>query len=202
MTVRLALAADLPELGTALARAFVDDPMTTWVLGEPDDTERVRRSAAGFFRPALTAGLRRGHCYAAIDGDGRIAGGAVWAPPDVEMLTESEGAAFGMALHGEAGEAAVERLMTLGALVGDHHPHDRPHFYLFIIGSIEKGRGIGAELLAPVLARCDADGLPAYLESSNGRNVGFYERHGFVVQWEATPAPGGPVMRGMWREPA
>ena len=31
-------------------------------------------------------------------------------------------------------------------------------------------------------------------------NVPFYERHGFTVQWEAAPE-GGPVLRGMWREP-
>lgn len=202
MTVRLALAADLPLLEVALAQAFIDDPMTTWVVGDDDaDADvRVRRSAAGFFRPALAAGLRRGHCYASVDPAGRITGGAVWSPPDVEMLTEAEGAVFGMALHAEAGDAAVERVMALGALVGEHHPHDRPHFYLFIIGAAEHGTGVGAALLEPVLARCDADGLPAYLESSNARNVGFYERHGFAVQWEARPTEDGPIMRGMWRE--
>jgi hypothetical protein len=30
-------------------------------------------------------------------------------------------------------------------------------------------------------ARVDAEGLPAYLESSNPRNISFYERHGFEV---------------------
>jgi hypothetical protein len=29
--------------------------------------------------------------------------------------------------------------------------------------------------------RCDEDHLPAYLESSNPRNVPLYERHGFTV---------------------
>ncbi|HEY8549569.1 MAG TPA: hypothetical protein VIL35_06420 [Vicinamibacterales bacterium] len=31
------------------------------------------------------------------------------------------------------------------------------------------------------LARCDLDGLPAYLESSNPRNIWLYERHGFEI---------------------
>lgn len=203
MTVRLALAADLAELEGALAEAFLDDPMTTWVIGnDVDGATRIARSAAGFFRPALAAGIRRGHCYTSVGSSGRLGGGAIWSPPDVEMLTEAEGTAFGMALHAESGDDAVERLMSLGELVGRHHPHDRPHFYLFVLGAIDKGRGIGAELLAPVLARCDADGLPAYLESSNARNVGFYERLGFEVRWEDSPGPRGPVLRGMWREPA
>ena len=35
--------------------------------------------------------------------------------------------------------------------------------------------------MQPVLERCDADGIPAYLESTKERNVGFYEQHGFAV---------------------
>ena len=202
MPVRHALAADLPALEVALSRAFVDDPMTSWVLGIADAEARVAAGAAGFFRPALAAGIRRGHCYAVTDSSGAVVGGSVWSPPDVAMLTEAEGAEFGMGVHLVAGEPAVERLMALGGLVGERHPHDRPHFYLFIVGAAEHGRGHGAALLQPVIDRCDADGLPAYLESSNGRNVSFYERLGFRVTWEATPTEDGPVMRGMWREPA
>jgi GNAT superfamily N-acetyltransferase len=198
--VRLALAADLPALELALARAFLDDPMTSWVVGEADPDRRLAQTAAGFFRPALAAGLRRGHCYA-LDEAGSITAGAIWAPPDVEMLDDTDGAAFARALQAEAGDEALGRIMALGALVANHHPHDRPHFYLFVLGAAERGRGAGSAVLQPVLERCDADGLGAYLESSNARNVGFYERHGFEVQWEDVPAPDGPVMRGMWREP-
>lgn len=197
---RLALAADLPALELALARAFLHDPMTSWVVGEADHQRRLEMTAAGFFRPALAAGLRRGHCYA-LDEGGEITAGAIWSPPDVEMLDDSDAAAFAQALQAEAGDEALGRIMALGAMVSAHHPHDRPHFYLFVLGAAEQGRGAGSAVLAPVLERCDADGLPAYLESSNARNVGFYERHGFEVRWEDTPAPGGPVMRGMWRDP-
>ena len=31
------------------------------------------------------------------------------------------------------------------------------------------------------LQRCDEDGLIAYLESSNPRNLSLYERHGFEI---------------------
>lgn len=211
MTARLALAADLPDLEHTLARAFLDDPMTSWVVGEADPERRLAATAAGFFRPALQAGLRRGHTYlvpaaagaagAAAAGATGAAGAAIWSPPDVAILDDTDAAAFGAALHEQAGDEAVARIMALGALVDAHHPHDRPHFYLFVIGAATHGLGVGQQLLQPVLDRCDADGLPACLESSNGRNVSFYERHGFTVQWEARPADDGPVMRGMWREP-
>jgi GNAT superfamily N-acetyltransferase len=201
VSVKMATAADLAELELALATAFLDDPMVSWVYGEPDAERRHQAAATGFFRPSLSAGLRRGHTYVARSAEGRVVGGAVWSPPDVPILTDDEGTQFGMAVHGHAGDEGLGRLMALGAMVDERHPHDRPHFYLFILGATEQGRGIGAHLLDPVLARCDADGLPAYLESSSARNVPFYERAGFEVQWEERPAADGPVMRGMWREP-
>ena len=59
-----------------------------------------------------------------------------------------------------------------------------------------------AEALAPVLAACDASGLPVYLENSNPANSGFYAAHGFErmgifnIDGDNTP-----VMEPMWREP-
>ena len=42
-----------------------------------------------------------------------------------------------------------------------------------------QGEGHGGALMAYALARCDRDHAPAYLESSNPRNIPFYQRHGF-----------------------
>jgi hypothetical protein len=52
-----------------------------------------------------------------------------------------------------------------------------------------------------VLERCDAEGLPAYLESSKASNVPFYERFGFRVTQDLQLAPDAPTLYGMWREP-
>ena len=52
-----------------------------------------------------------------------------------------------------------------------------------------------------VLERCDEEGIPAYLESSNARNVPFYRRHGFGVTTELQIPGGGPMLWLMWREP-
>lgn len=219
MNERLAVADDLPGIELALSLAFADDPMVTWMTGEPDRERRIAASAVGFFRPALAAGLVRGHTYtvdatwpsastsgSAATGSARggarhSAGAAVWSPPDVRMFREDEGAALGIAVAEHLGTAALERLMALGELVGARHPGDVPHFYLFLLGAAEQGRGVGARVMRPVLERCDADGLPAYLESSSTRNVSFYERLGFRVLWTDRPGTDGPEFRGMWRDP-
>ena len=61
-------------------------------------------------------------------------------------------------------------------------------------------RGIASAVLAPVLGTCDADGLPAYLETQLESNVPFYRRHGFEVIGTKQLPDGGPNMWLMWRE--
>lgn len=199
MAARHALRRDEPALERSLAHAFRDDPMVTWLIGEVAADSREDSIVAGFMRPAVQAAVRRGHTYTVDGGRFGIAGGALWAPPDHGIFDEASGAALGAALHECAGDEGLAKLMALADMVRALHP-EQPHFYLFVLGAAEQGRGVGAELLHPVLQRCDADGLPAYLESSSARNVPFYERHGFEVVWEQAP-DGGPVLRGMWREP-
>jgi ribosomal protein S18 acetylase RimI-like enzyme len=82
-----------------------------------------------------------------------------------------------------------------------HHPV-LPHYYLSVIGTDpdQQGGGIGSALLAPVLSRCDSEGVAAYLESSKESNVGFYARHGFTVT-DKVELPDGPPLWFMWREP-
>ncbi|KAI0562880.1 puromycin N-acetyltransferase [Gracilaria domingensis] len=83
------------------------------------------------------------------------------------------------------------------------HP-SQPHMYLFIIGTHkeQQGKGYGSSVISEMLRRCDQQNLPAYLESSNERNLTFYERHGFKVlqQIEGLPADFPPIY-ALWRDP-
>ncbi len=82
-----------------------------------------------------------------------------------------------------------------------HLPTDEC-FHLQFIGvtAAARSRGLGVQLVAPVLERCDAERLPAALDSSNPRNISFYRRLGFEVLWEIRPE-GGPPLQAMWRAP-
>jgi hypothetical protein len=199
-TTRLVTRTDLPIVEQVLARAFRDDPMITWLVDEADPDRRMRASIDGFFAISAEAGRRRGHAYLSTDGDDAVAA-AVWSPPDVSIFGEDEAVALGGAMVGVCGDEALGRLMALGELVERHHPHHAPHFYLFLLGASVPGRGAGAAALTPVLDRCDTERWPAYLESSSARNLDFYRRLGFEVIWEEAPE-GGPMMRGLWREPS
>ncbi len=189
MTARHVLRADLPLLEEVLLDAFAEDPQLTWLY--PDGRETAR----GWFSIALRAGMRRGHTYRAADGTGA----AIWAPPGVNNFDRAEGAALRDDMAAGYGDAGLARLTAVAEATAAAHPHE-PHFYLFIIGVAGRGRGTGAELLAPVLSICDSQGWPAYLESSNPLNVSFYERHGFTPTQDIV-VEDGPSLLGMWRAP-
>jgi ribosomal protein S18 acetylase RimI-like enzyme len=71
-----------------------------------------------------------------------------------------------------------------------------PHWYLpwFGVDSSRQGLGLGSQLMSPCLEFVDKEHLPAYLDSTNRRNVSFYERHGFVVTGEHQSGACPPVI--------
>jgi GNAT superfamily N-acetyltransferase len=82
------------------------------------------------------------------------------------------------------------------------HPTE-PHYYLEVLGTRQgqQSKGVGSSVITVVLDRCDQEGLPAYLESSNPQNVPFYARHGFEISGEIDCGKGEPVVTAMRREP-
>jgi ribosomal protein S18 acetylase RimI-like enzyme len=192
---RHAIAADLPQLTASLTRAFIDDPLTSWIF--PDAAARPQQLQA-WMRLTSEMGLTRGHYYTA--GGNRAA--AIWSPPDVTLFDEVWGARLAQLLTQELGDRAGEVLRGL-ARAFESRPEAESHFYLFTLGTHpeHQGRGLGARVVERVLAICDEQGLPAHLESSNRRNLPFYQRLGFEVIAEVAVEEGGPMLWPMRREP-
>ena len=180
-------------MADALAHAFSDDPVMAWLFPkDPGD----RRKRAFFTLQMRRHTIPDSGGYTTED----FTGAALWAPPDRWRLGPRDvlrdlpsvvrflGRRFFVAMRG----------LTL---VEKKHPK-QPHWYLATLGTEpdHQGKGIGSALLAPILERCDREGLPAYLESSKEQNLPFYARHGFEVT-EQINMPKGPPIWLMWREP-
>lgn len=192
-SVRKASAGDVPRIASALARAFFDDPVFRYA--SPDD-DRRREMLPSFFSLYTEAFLRHDEIYAARE----VTGAALWAPPGKLPVSEEDAEEFGRRLEDLSG-ADAQRMFELGKLFDEHHPPGS-YYYLQFMG-VEpgsQGRGIGSALMAPVLERCDRDGLRAYLDATSARNRKLYERHGFRASGEFGPT-GGPPLWPMWREP-
>ncbi len=65
-----------------------------------------------------------------------------------------------------------------------------------------QGEGLGTALMSAALDDCDREALPAYLEASNPRSRGLYERLGFTLTGTPLDLPDGHRMWPMWREPS
>lgn len=172
--VPLDLAA-LPAASAVIARAFLDDP--GWIAQFPAHATREAKIRA------VVSALSR-ELYVPLGASARTADGAaaaIWQPPGhvapplsaLPRLAGSMLPVFGLGL------LAAARL----ALKIEARRPATPHHYLYAlaVAPSHQGRGLGAAVLAPGLARSDADGLPAWLESSNPRNHAFYEKMGFVA---------------------
>lgn len=96
------------------------------------------------------------------------------------------------------------RFMELMDIAEKAHPVEPPHMHLFIIGTEKsmQGQGKGSILISEMLLKCDREGIPVYLESSNEENLSFYMKHGFEVLREIPGLPDGcPPMFSVWRSP-
>jgi ribosomal protein S18 acetylase RimI-like enzyme len=189
-----AAARDLASVADTLGRAFQADPVMTWLLPDP---ERRRSRLAPFFATVM-AEVHASHDLVFRTDD--FSGGAVWDPPDgwsVGLLAQARMAPSMVRLFG----GGVLRLLSLLSLIEKRHLRE-PHYYLAQLGTdpAHQGRGIGSALLAPMLARCDAEQMPAYLESSNLRNVPFYMRQGFETTG-TIELKNGPPLTLMRRPP-
>jgi GNAT superfamily N-acetyltransferase len=197
-TVRPATAADRSQLAGTLASAFAEDPLFSWMAGG-------KRGAA--FEPKLRivfdaflrSDLAGDDHLVFTDADER--GAAVWkAPNRWKMPTGAMVRALPAMLRG-FGTNATKMIGAFNA-IEKVHPKEE-NYYLEALGTRQdmQSKGVGSAVIGHMLERCDAEGMPAYLESSNVRNVPFYARHGFEVTGEIVVGKGAPTVTAMWRNP-
>ncbi len=149
--------------------AFAADPMARWTW------PNAQQYLAAMPRMVHAFGGRafeRGSAYT-IAG---YVGAALWLPPGVEP--DDDG--LNDVMQSTVSESQLEDGAAVFEQMAKYHPQE-PHWYLPLIGvdPAHQGKGLGDALMSYALDRCDRERVPAYLESSNPRNVSLYRRHGF-----------------------
>jgi GNAT superfamily N-acetyltransferase len=151
--------------------AFGADPVARWTW--PDPAQYLAHFPA-FVRVFGGKAFTHGGAYLAE----RHAGAALWLPPGIDPDEDTLTAL----LQRTAPAGLQGDIFALLEQMGRYHPSE-PHWYLPLIGvdPARQSRGYGAALMRHALAACDRDGRPAYLESTNPRNIPLFERHGFEL---------------------
>jgi ribosomal protein S18 acetylase RimI-like enzyme len=158
----------------AVTMGFSTDPVARWLYPEPAD---YFRWFPKFVRAFAGKAIENGTAFCTAD----YSGAALWLKPFlhpdedamVELVRES------IPRYKQPSVFELFEKMDAG------HPN-RAHWYLPMIGvdTFEQNKKIGTSLMREALARVDEEGLPAYLESSNPRNISLYRRFGFEAVGE------------------
>jgi GNAT superfamily N-acetyltransferase len=181
---------DFDAVVETLWLAFAEDPLWRWAFPEHEKLK-------GLWRVYVRSALERG--WVSTIGD--YAAATVWIPPGLPELTPAEEAELPALMRELVGERGDEVLGLFDAFDGAH-PHSPPHYYLTLLGTRpdRRGHGLGMRLLAANLEVIDAEGLAAYLESSNSANEPRYESVGFRPRGSFTTPDGAREVVTMWRE--
>lgn len=190
MEARVATERDLDAVTEVLTAAFESDPVWGWAFPDRADLEV-------WWRFNIRSALRLPWVW--VLGD--FAAVAMWIPPGEPELTAEEEAQVEPMITELVGSRAPQ-VMNLLERFDLSHPEWPPHYYLSLLGidPARRGQGHGMALLEQNLATIDAEGLPAYLESSNPKNDPRYEKRGFRRIGEVTRPDEQLTVATMWRD--
>jgi ribosomal protein S18 acetylase RimI-like enzyme len=191
-TARAATWADADPLAASMARAFHDDPLICFILR---DEATLAEKMPRLFKLLFKLGLPHGAC----DVTEGYEAAALWRPPSEWEIPWWQYITNGAEFLGIFGLGGARQVTGVMDVIEKQHPHE-PHWYLQAIGTdtAKQGKGFGGVVIRRGLAKADAAGMPAYLESSKETNIPIYQSFGFQVTGEIK-LPNGPTLWPMWR---
>jgi len=171
--VLIATKADRQRVIQSVVLGFAADPLTRWLW--PD---ALTYSKSGEMYDAFGGrAIEHGTTFVTANHEGV----ALWMPPGVEPDEERMTAI----LESTVPKDRLADAFGVFEAMASYHPEETCWYLpLIAVDPIYQGRGFGAQLMKEALLKIDSAGLPAYLESSNPRNISLYERHGFEVMGE------------------
>jgi len=174
MPSRAATHDDIDPVVECLTLAFQNDPVWGVALARPDGSTSHHMA---FWRAYVEGALRYSSVFATED----VSAVSVWIPPGGTELSDVQEADVVRLVEASLEPASARAMFDLWERFAANHPHAERHAYLSLLATHpdHRGRGIGQLLLAEHLDRLDADGIPAFLESTNPANDHRYERAGF-----------------------
>lgn len=178
------------------SRAFYDNPLVIHIA----PNEAQRRHLDEWFAVGIRYGMLYGEAYMTPNAEGA----AIWDVPGHRLnpigllRTGIYKIPFILGLNGF--KRMLSSIQAKDILRRRNAPAQHWYLAFLAVDPQFQQQGIGSALLQPILDRADSEKTACYLETANGRNVPFYERHGFKVITDEH-LPDGPQCWTMLREP-
>lgn len=181
--ISMATEADRQRVIDSVVLGFAADPLTRWFWPDATLYNRSRELYDAFGGRAITSGTT----FVTEN----FAGVAMWMPPGVEPDEDR----MIPILESTVPADRLESAFGVFEQMSSYHPEETCWYLpLIAVDPIYQGAGLGAQLMKHALSTIDEAGLPAYLESSNPRNISLYERHGFEVMGTIQVGTSPPVV--------
>ena len=177
-----------------LSDAFITDPALSFIV--PDEAKRAKMLPK-LFSLMVPDDAQSGSVMRSSNDEAA----ALWRNPG--MAKDAGGTSLALIWNMiRIFGFSIPRASIVADSLAAHLPEGRYHYLHFVgVRSVHQGKGWGGAIIREGLARADADGLPAWLETATPENVGLYQRLGFVTQVEWEVPKGGPHFWGMMRQP-
>ena len=175
---RLLTLSDVEEAAHVISQAFVDDPLTSFML--PFRATRVK-TLLKFFRVYGEISIKNGRGYGVGE---PLQGVAYWEFPGQESMSVSV-KSLGKFLPLFFTPYPIGYFRARAALNQLDSLHKKyanePHFYLDNLGVLQsaRGRGLSSKLIRPFLEMADSRKVIAYTDTVTPANVPLYEHFGF-----------------------
>lgn len=189
---------DIRQAAAVLAQGFMDDPLYKHML--PERTNRLEVLTI-FFRHYIAMLYEEADLYATSE---RLEA--------VALVFRSERAGVSQLSHVRylyriacaiiksipmcryiSFHQFIRGLSTLNAMssawISELNEHEYIHLDMLVVQPQYRGQGFVSQLMKPLLAECDARGIPCTLETHNPSNISLYGHYGFEVM-VTIPMPG------------
>ncbi|MBW4717840.1 hypothetical protein [Saccharothrix obliqua] len=184
--------ADIPGLSALLGAALHDNPLSAHYQPDP---ERRRTALPAHFTALLTGWVRADPELVRVWTTAERDAITVWTHADHTEGSSDDDLADLLGTH------SARRFAEAVAVADAHEPPEPHHtFQLAATDPSRRKQGLGTTVVAPGLAWCDTDHMPAYCWTAHDIVVPWLKTYGFRVIW-TDRAPGGLTMYGAWRDP-
>jgi GNAT superfamily N-acetyltransferase len=188
------------------AKAFADDPVFQYLT--PDDPELRFQAMIWLMNRAIAYCMQYDHVYTTPD----VQGIAAWLPPgefssDPLQLLRMMMRLQLYALPWQVGWNRLGQWLNVLATTEKAHHQDMgnsPHWYLgiMVVHPAFQGKGLGCQLLQPMLRQASEEGLPCYLVTFTEQAVHFYQKNGFEIVRQQKLASNAPRFWTLKRNPS
>lgn len=162
---------DLEHVLSCLYLSFSGDTLLRWIW---ETTPEYTKNFAAFSKYFAEICVENTCAWQIANFSGCL----IATPPSVKMDKTPAYKIIGETCPAEK----LEELNAISPPIEGYEPKE-PYWYLSFVGVDPgmQGNGLGGKLVEFLLAEVERDPAPIYLESSNPKNVGLYQRYGFEI---------------------